>query len=171
MSGQRPHFGGNARAVHGDRVKMTRFDLSANLHAAVIGGTLTLVFAGATAAAQDFAVRRRPHAEPRKCLRPAQSSARPARALRLLGDTRQEPDAAVGRPSQCRGGRTLVGLCDGRRAEVAAATSFTPVTLGYAQPLDSTLFFRGISFCQNGAGRVQNLTHANNKVKGIKSYK
>src|SRR5262249_10318253 len=44
-----------------------------------------------------------------------------------------------------------------------------PLTLGCAQPLDSTLFFRGISFCLNSAGRVQNLTHAI-RFQGIKSF-
>jgi hypothetical protein len=47
--------------------------------------------------------------------------------------------------------------------QVETATSFAPLTLGCAQSLDSTLFFRGISFCQNGAGRHQNLTYVNNK--------
>jgi len=57
---------------------------------------------------------------------------------------------------------------DGRgkpsRDQVETPRSFASVTLGYVQPLDSTLFFRGISFCQNGAGRRQ-------QVIGIKSYK
>src|SRR6266478_9921323 len=43
---------------------------------------------------------------------------------------------------------------------------FCSLILGCAQSLDSTLFFRGISFCSNGAGRVQNLTYA---VIGINS--
>jgi hypothetical protein len=38
-----------------------------------------------------------------------------------------------------------------------------PLTLVCAQSLDSTLFFRGISFCSNGAGRVKNPTYANNE--------
>src|SRR5260370_1251322 len=38
-----------------------------------------------------------------------------------------------------------------------------PFTLGCAQSLDSTLFFRGISFCSDGACRDENLTHAKKK--------
>src|SRR6266853_1511809 len=48
-------------------------------------------------------------------------------------------------------------LSDGRDKrscdQVETAASFAPVILGYAQSLDSTLFFRGISFCSNGPGR------------------
>ena len=55
----------------------------------------------------------------------------------------------------------------GAMTQVETATSFAPLTLGCAQSLDSTLFFRGISFCSNGAGRRQNPTHA---IIGIKSY-
>jgi hypothetical protein len=39
--------------------------------------------------------------------------------------------------------------------QVETAASFALLFLGRAQSLDSTLFFRGISFCSNGAGRRQ----------------
>ena len=48
-----------------------------------------------------------------------------------------------------------------KRADVARARRRWIREQGCAQPLDSTLFFRGISFCQNCAGR--NLTNANIK--------
>src|SRR5258708_32689938 len=50
--------------------------------------------------------------------------------------------------------------------QVETATSFALLILGCAQSLDSTLFFRGISFCSNGAGRCRNLTQ---RSIGIKS--
>ena len=49
--------------------------------------------------------------------------------------------------------------------------SFAPVTLGCAQSLDSTLFFRGISFCQNGASPTLEPDSRQQYAMGIKSYK
>ena len=68
---------------------------------------------------------------------------RPIRHRRGPGDVDQEDTAR-----QLSDGRDKRS-CD----QVETAASFAPVILGYAQSLDSTLFFRGISFCSNGPGR------------------
>ena len=69
--------------------------------------------------AQLLALPRHPHAGPGKRLRPAQVPARPARALRQLGDARQEHDAAVGRSPRSSRHRGAVVLCGGGRKELA----------------------------------------------------
>src|ERR1700722_7870740 len=69
---------------------------------------------------QLFAVSWASNARSGKRVRPAQVSARRARALRAFGDQRQESDAAVGRPAQERRHRGIVGLCHRRREKIKA---------------------------------------------------
>src|SRR5438445_13536662 len=63
-------------------------------------------------APQLLAVPRRAHARPARGFRPEKIPARPARALRRRGNSRQEPDAGLGRSAQARRGRSPMGLCD-----------------------------------------------------------